>query len=489
MIRITMVGTGYVGLVSGACMAEIGHRVTCTDIDTDKIERLLRGELPFHEPGLATLLESNRARGRLSFDADPARAVADAQAIFLTVGTPPGPDGAADLSAVFAAGRLAIEQARRHDQVLIQKSTAPVGTARRLLREVAERNGHGPHLDVAVNPEFLREGSAIEDFLQPDRIVIGVTSTRAERLLRAIYWPLASRGAPLLVTNLESAEMIKYASNCFLATKISYINEVANLCERIGGDVQAVARGMGMDRRIGPGFLHPGPGFGGSCFPKDAQALVRFAAERGERLRIAEAALEVNEAQRARMVRKCEEALGGLRARRIALLGLAFKPDTDDVRESPGLDLAGRLLERGATVVAHDPQAIENARTTPVGRRLFYALSPYEAIEGADALMVVTDWDAYRRLDLRRVASLLRDPVLLDLRGLFDPERAVDAGLDYHGVGVPVRLGAPRHVEVDGRGARRRAFASRPDPEVNPDRLRNGAPWKVVERTANERNP
>src|SRR5262245_5808826 len=477
MWRVTMGAIGYVELVAGACMGEIGHRVTCTECDTEKIERLVRGELPFHEPGLAALLEVNRARGRLSFDRDPARAVAGAQAVFLTVGTPPGPDGGADLSALSAAGRLAIEQVRRHDQVLVQKSTAPVGTARRLLQEIPDRNGFGPHLDVAVNPEFLREGSAIEDFLHPDRIVIGVASARAERLLEAIYRPLTSRGVALLATNLESAEMIKYASNCFLATKISYINEIANLCETVGADARVVARGMGMDCRIGARFLHPGPGFGGSCFPKDAHALVHFAAEKGERLRIAEAALDVNEAQRERMVCKAEEATGGLRARRIALLGLAFKPDTDDVRESPGLDLAGRLIERGATVVAHDPKAIDNARTTPVGRRLFYATDAYAAVRHADAVMIVTEWDAYRRLDLRRLASLLRDPVLLDLRGLFDPERAVDAGLRYHGVGVPAHLGAPRTVEANGNGrsgARRRTGLARLGAAAVPAFTRNG---------------
>ena len=473
MIRITMVGTGYVGLVTGACLADIGHRVTCTDVDSHKIARLMRGELPFHEPGLAALMGSNRARNRLSFEADPAVAVAEAQVVFLTVGTPPGPDGAADLGAFFAASG-AIERARRHDQVLVQKSTAPVGTARRLVQALALRNGHRPHLDVAVNPEFLREGSAIEDFLRPDRIVIGVETPRAERALRAIYRPLVLRGAPLLVTDLESAEMIKYASNCFLATKISYINEIANLCETVGADARVVARGMGMDRRIGPKFLGPGPGFGGSCFPKDARALVRFADQKGERLRIAEAALDANEAQRERMVRKAEEAMGGLKFRRIALLGLAFKPDTDDVRESPGLDLAGRLIERGATIVAHDPQAIENARATPVGRRLFYAPDPYAAVQHADAVMLVTEWEAYRRLDLRRVASLLRNPVLLDLRGVFDPQHAVDAGLDYHGVGVPVRLGAPRLVEAGGRSAGRRAIESRIHLLPDPAAVRNG---------------
>jgi UDPglucose 6-dehydrogenase len=303
-------------------------------------------------------------------------------------------------------------------------------------------NGHGPHVDVAVNPEFLREGSAVEDFLHPDRVVVGAENPRAERLLRKIYLPLALQGTPMMVTNLESAEMIKYASNCFLATKISYINEIADLCETVGADVRVVARGMGLDHRIGPKFLHAGPGFGGSCFPKDAQALVRFAAEKGERLRIAEAALDVNHAQRERMVHKTDQALGGLWGRRIALLGLSFKPNTDDIRESPALDLAERYLACGATVVAHDPEAMPNVRATPVGQRLAYATGPYAAAKGADALVVATEWQAYRELDLKRIAWLLQRPVLLDLRGIYSPQDAVNAGLDYHCVGGAPLLGA-----------------------------------------------
>jgi len=442
MIRITMLGTGYVGLVSGACLAELGNRVTCTDVDCHKIRLLQRGELPFYEPGLTELVERNRARGRLAFDLEPTRAIADAQVVFISVGTPPGPDGSADLSAVFAACHLVTENTPNRYKLLVQKSTAPVGTARRLREELASRNGHGARVDVAANPEFLREGSAIETFLHPDRVVIGAETARAERLLRKIYLPLCLQGTPVLVTNLEAAEMIKYASNCFLATKISYINEIADLCEAVGADVRVVAHGMGLDRRIGPKFLHAGPGFGGSCFPKDAQALVRFAAERGERLRIAEAALDVNRAQRDRMVRKTEQALGSLWGRRIALLGLAFKPNTDDVRDSPALDLAEKYLACGATVVAHDPEGIANARATPVGRRLIYASGPYTAARGADALVVVTDWESYRRLDLRRVAWLLRQPILLDLRGIYEPRQAVDAGLDYHCVGGSSQLGA-----------------------------------------------
>ena len=450
MIRIAMLGTGYVGLVTGACLAELGNQVTCTDIDTPKIRLLRRGGLPFYEPCLAELVERNQSRGRLAFELDPARAVSDAQVVFISVGTPPLPDGSADLSAVFAACDLVVESAPSRYRLLVQKSTAPVGTARRLQERIQSRNGHGMHVDVAVNPEFLREGSAIQDFLRPDRIVIGAETSRAERLLRKIYLPLSLQGIPMLATNMESAEMIKYASNCFLATKISYINEIADLCEAVGADARVVSQGMGLDPRIGPRFLQAGPGFGGSCFPKDAQALVRFAAEKGERLRIAEAALDVNLAQRERMVRKTEEVLGGLWGRRIALLGLAFKPDTDDVRESPALDLAELFLARGATVVAHDPVAMANARVTQVGQRLTYASGPYAAAKGADALVVVTDWDAYRKLDMKRLSWLLARPAVFDLRGIYQPEAVAEAGLDYHCVGGPPRLGAASRPATNG---------------------------------------
>ena len=451
MIRIAVLGTGYVGLVTGACFAELGHRVTCADIDASKINLLKRGLLPFHEPGLAEIVERNRARGRLTFELEPARAIAEARVVFICVGTPPGPDGSADLKAVLAACALVADSTRSRC-LLVQKSTAPVGTARRLKDEIAARNGHGAHVEVAVNPEFLREGSAIETCLNPDRIVIGAESAGAVRLLRSVYLPISRAGTPVVVTNLESAEMIKYASNCFLATKISYINEIADLCEVVGADARVVARGMGLDGRIGPKFLHAGPGFGGSCFPKDTQALVRYAAERGLSLRIAQAALDVNRAQRERMVRKTDEALGGLRGRRIAVLGLAFKPNTDDVRDSPALELAERFLECGATVVAHDPEAIANARTTAVGQRLTYASGPYSAAKGADALVIVTEWELYRKLDLRRAAGLLRRPVMLDLRGIYEPQEAVEAGLDYHCVGSCSRPGAGRAPAEQGGG-------------------------------------
>jgi len=440
MTQITILGTGYVGLVTGACLADLGNMVTCTDVDSRKIAMLERGRLPFFEPGLADLVGRNHVEGRLKFERDPVRAIANGRVIFIAVGTPPGPDGSADLSAVFAAIRMVAEAPHPGYKLVVQKSTAPVGTARRLREELARLNGHGGRIEVAVNPEFLREGSAIETFLHADRVVIGADSARAELLLRKLYLPLCLRGTPVVVTNLETAELIKYASNCFLATKISFINEVGNLCERVGADVRVVAQGMGLDRRIGPKFLHAGPGFGGSCFPKDAQALVHFAADRGERLRISEAALQVNRVQRDRMVDKVQQAIDGLSNRRIALLGLAFKPNTDDVRDAPALDLAERFLALGATVVAHDPAAVENARATPVGKRLEFASGPYEAVKGADAVVVVTEWDEYRRIDLKRVAKLLRRPVLLDLRDIYEPQDALRAGLDYHCVGRPAQI-------------------------------------------------
>src|SRR5262245_7585060 len=311
MIRVTMLGTGYVGLVTGACLADLGCKVVCSDIDARTIELLGRGEIPFYEPGLAELVRRGRDNGRLTFDPQPSRAVAESQVVFITVGTPPKPDGSAGLSAVLDAAHLVADNTHRGYKLVVQKSTAPVGTCRRLPQEIASRNGHGARIEVAVNPEFLREGSAIHDFMHPDRVVIGAEQLRAERGLRKIYLPLCLQGAPVLVTNLETAELIKYASNGFLATKISYINEIADLCENVGADVEMVARGMGLDRRIGPKFLHAGPGFGGSCFPKDARALVLLGAERGETLRIVEAALDVNDLQRERMVRKTAQAVGG----------------------------------------------------------------------------------------------------------------------------------------------------------------------------------
>jgi UDPglucose 6-dehydrogenase len=434
MIRITIVGTGYVGLVTGACLADFGNRVVCADVDASKIQSLEKGQIPFYEPGLEELVRRNLREGRLSFSSDVAKAVAPAHVVFIAVGTPPAADGSADLSAVFAVGRLIASQLAGGYKVVVQKSTAPVGTARRLWDELKRAAGDGG-VDVASNPEFLREGSALETFLRPDRVVLGAETPRSERLLRAIYRPLYLIETPMVVTTLETAELIKYASNAFLAMKVSYINEIANLCEAVGADVQTVAKAVGLDGRIGRKFLHAGPGYGGSCFPKDTLALAHFAREKGEKLRLVESTSAANEAQKARMVDKIEKAVGSLSGKRIALLGLAFKPNTDDIREAPALDIAAGLLKRGAKVVAHDPAAMEAVRATSVGKKLEFAQDPYEAAHGADAVVIVTEWNLYRRLDLRMLAKIQRRPIFVDLRNLYAPEDVAQAGLHHHSVG------------------------------------------------------
>ncbi|HKA23530.1 MAG TPA: UDP-glucose/GDP-mannose dehydrogenase family protein, partial [Candidatus Eisenbacteria bacterium] len=418
MIRIAVVGTGYVGLVTGACLADFGNRVVCADVDASKIQSLEKGQIPFYEPGLEELVRRNVKEGRLAFSADVARAVGPAHVVFIAVGTPPAADGSADLSAVFAVGRLIAKELAGGYKVVVQKSTVPVGTARRLWEELKRHAGDGG-VDVASNPEFLREGSALETFLRPDRVVLGAETPRSERLLRAIYRPLYLIETPMVVTTLETAELIKYAANAFLAMKVSYINEIANLCEAVGADVQTVAKAVGLDGRIGRKFLHAGPGYGGSCFPKDTLALATFAREKGERLRLVESTSAANEAQKARMVDKIEGAVGSLTGKRIALLGLSFKPNTDDIREAPALDIAAGLLKRGARVVAHDPAAMEAVRATSVGKKLEFAQDPYEAAHGADAVVIVTEWNLYRRLDLRMLAKIQRRPVLVDLRNLY----------------------------------------------------------------------
>ena len=448
MIKIAVVGTGYVGLVTGACLADFGHKVVCADADASKIQSLERGQIPFYEPGLEELVRRNVGEGRLSFTADVGAAVAPANVVFIAVGTPPLPDGSADLSAVFEVGRLIASKLSGGYKVVVQKSTAPVGTARRLWKELERAAGDGG-VDVASNPEFLREGSALETFLRPDRVVIGAETPRSERLLRAIYRPLYLIETPTVVTTLETAELIKYASNAFLAMKISFINEIANLCESVGADVQTVAKAMGLDGRIGRKFLHAGPGYGGSCFPKDTMALAAFARERGERVRLVESTVEVNKAQKARMVEKIDKAVGGSRGKRIAVLGLSFKPNTDDIREAPALDIVAGLVKRGAKVVAHDPAAMEAVKQTPLGQRITFAQDPYEAAHGADAVAILTEWNLYRRLDLKMLAKILRRPVVLDLRNLYEPEDLAQAGLVHHSVGRP-----PSRV---ARAPRRRA--------------------------------
>ena len=429
-----MIGSGYVGLVSGACFAEFGASVTCVDVDTHKIDRLKRGEIPIYEPGLQSVVDKNVKDGRLHFTTDLANAVSEADIVFIAVGTPSRRgDGYADLSYVYDAARQ-IAKALRGYTVIVNKSTVPVGTARNVARIIRETNP-AADFDVASNPEFLREGAAISDFMRPDRVVIGVESERAEARLRELYRPLNLIEAPILRTNIESAELIKYASNAFLATKISFINEISMLCESVGADVHAVAKGMGLDGRIGRKFLHPGPGFGGSCFPKDTQALVRIAQEHAVSSRIVEAVIEVNAAQRARMVKKIRDALGGNEAgKTLAVLGLTFKPETDDMRDAPSLSILPPLIEKGASIRAHDPHGIDEAKKLlPNG--ITYCEGVYEAFEQADAAVLLTEWNVYRGLDLERMKSLMKGRVFCDLRNVYEPAAMRTAGFDYFCVG------------------------------------------------------
>ena len=435
-MKITMIGTGYVGLVTGACFAEFGHHVTCVDNVSAKIEQLNKGRIPIYEPGLDAIVAKNRADNRLWFTTDLSVAVADADAVFLAVGTPTSRrgDGYADLTYIYEASKELAGHLHGYT-VIVDKSTVPVGTARQVARIIREQNPDA-EFDVASNPEFLREGAAISDFMRPDRVVIGVESKQAEQVLRDIYKPLYLQETPIVSTTVETAELIKYAANAFLAVKISFINEMANVCEAVGADVTALARGIGMDGRIGSKFLHPGPGYGGSCFPKDTLALMRIVQEYGESVRIVEAAVEVNAAQKARMVKKIRDALGGFEAgKTIAVLGLTFKPETDDMRESPSVSILPALLEKGATIRAHDPKGMEEAKKyLPDG--IHYVENPYKACDGADVVVLMTEWNQYRALDLDRLVSLLRQPVFVDLRNVYDSKTMRKRGFTYYGIGV-----------------------------------------------------
>ena len=434
-MNITMIGTGYVGLVTGTCFAEFGHHITCVDKLTDKIDQLNAGHIPIYEPGLDVLVAKNREEGRLQFTTDVAGAVAGADAVFLAVGTPTSRrgDGYADLTYIYEASKELAVHLQGYT-VIVDKSTVPVGTARQVARRIKEVNPEAD-FDVASNPEFLREGAAISDFMRPDRVVIGVESDRAEQVLRDVYKPLYLQESPIVSTTIETAELIKYAANAFLAVKISYINEMAAVCEAVGADITALAKGIGMDGRIGSKFLHPGPGYGGSCFPKDTLALMRIVQEYGESVRIVEAAVEVNSAQKARMVKKIRDALGGSEAgKTIAVLGLTFKPETDDMRESPAVSILPALLEKGAAIRAHDPKGMEEAgKYLPEG--IQYVENAYEACAGADIVVLMTEWNQYRALDLDRIASLLSSPVFVDLRNVYDPQTMKEKGFTYVGVG------------------------------------------------------
>ena len=436
-MRIAMIGAGYVGLVSGACLADFGHSVVCVDRDPEKVAALNAGRMPIYEPGLDALVAENVRQGRLAFRTELREAVASADAVFIAVGTPSRRgDGFADLSFVYDAAREIAGALSRYT-VVVTKSTVPVGTGdeiERILREAA------PEAEFAVvsNPEFLREGAAISDFKRPDRIVVGCADARAEGVMREVYRPLYLNAAPILVTDRRTAELTKYAANAFLATKITFINEVADLCEAVGADVQAVARGIGLDGRIGGKFLHAGPGYGGSCFPKDTLALCKTAQDASSPLRIVETVVAVNESRKRAMARKVIRACGGsVRGRTVALLGLTFKPDTDDMREAPSLAIAAGLEDAGAMVRAYDPEGMEQAR--PLLPGVAFAEDAYGCAEGADAVVIVTEWNAFRALDLDRLrrvmSSTLPAPVLVDLRNIYDPDTARGHGFTYRGVG------------------------------------------------------
>jgi UDPglucose 6-dehydrogenase len=430
MAKICVVGTGYVGLVSGACFADFGHEVWCVDINEDRIAGLKRGEVPFFEPGLKALVERNHEQGRLHFTTEIADGVVPADVVMIAVQTPPMENGEADLQYVMQVGRQvgALLEPGNY-KVICTKSTVPVGTAREVERTVRESSVEGSEFDVASNPEFLREGSSIEDFMRPDRVVIGTDSDRAEQVMRDLYRPLYLLETPVVCTDLESSELVKYASNAFLAVKISYVNEIAALCEKVGARVDVVARAMGLDGRIGKKFLHAGLGFGGSCLPKDTKAIVQIGNQNDVPMRTISAAMEVNDELVDRAIAKAEQLAGSLGGKRVALLGLAFKPNTDDVREAPALRLVPRLRERGATVVGCDPEAVGNF-LQHIGD-LEIASSPYECAKGADVVMLVTEWNPYRELDLERIKREMAGNSFVDCRNVYPPERMQDLGFGY----------------------------------------------------------
>ncbi len=444
-MRIAMIGAGYVGLVSGGCFSEFGIEVACIDQDAAKIERLNRGEVPIYEPGLDELIERNVAEGRLTFSTDLKAAVGLADAVFIAVGTPSRRgDGYADLSYVHATARE-IAQAMNGYTVVVTKSTVPVGTGAEIARIIRETRPDAD-FDVVSNPEFLREGAAINDFMRPDRVVIGTESERARKLLQRIYRPLYLMETPIVHATVETAELTKYASNAFLAAKITFINEIADLCEKVGADVHDVARGMGLDGRIGRKFLHAGPGYGGSCFPKDTLALAQTARQADAPLRIVESVIEINDTRKKRMAKRVISRCGGsVAGKTIAVLGLTFKPNTDDMREAPSLEIVPALQAAGAKIQAYDPQGVEEAKKLLTG--VDYCESAYDAMSGADALVIVTEWNAFRALDLARIKAEMKTPVMIDLRNIYNPEEMAAAGFDYTSVGRPQRQGGTDHAK------------------------------------------
>jgi UDPglucose 6-dehydrogenase len=430
-MRIVMIGSGYVGLVSGACLSEFGHDVVCVDKDAGKIAGLKSGVIPIYEPGLDEVVAASVKEGRLSFSTDLAAAVPEADAVFIAVGTPTRRgDGHADLSYVFAAAEELAQHLSNYT-VVVTKSTVPVGTNRKVAAIVKKANP-GADFDVASNPEFLREGSAIEDFRRPDRVVVGADAEKARGVMKEVYRPLYLNETPIVFTTLETAEIIKYASNAFLATKITFINEMADLCEKVNGNVQDVARGMGLDGRIGNKFLHAGPGYGGSCFPKDTLALLKTAQEYGTPTRIVEAVVAVNDARKAAMAERIEAAFGGVAGKTVAILGLTFKPNTDDMRDAPSLAIVPYLQGKGAAIRAFDPEGGREAKSR---LNLEMCQDAYDAICGADGVVILTEWNQFRALDLNRVKSLLKRPLMIDLRNIYRPDVMAKHGFDYHSVG------------------------------------------------------
>ncbi|HEX5306309.1 MAG TPA: UDP-glucose/GDP-mannose dehydrogenase family protein [Dyella sp.] len=451
-MKVTVFGTGYVGLVTGACLAEMGNEVTCVDVDVDKMAQLKRGEVPLYEPGLEALVRRNQANGNLDFTVNAAAAVASAAVIYIAVGTPPSEDGSADLSHVLAVAST-VGQHLGHYAVVVNKSTVPVGTAARVRETINERlamRGALVPFDVVSNPEFLKEGEAVEDCLRPERIILGSESARALGVLRSLYRPFNRNHDRILVMDARSAELTKYAANAMLATKISFMNEMANIAERVGADIEQVRRGIGSDPRIGHHFIYAGAGYGGSCFPKDVQALTRMARGRGYVPRVLDAVEAVNHAQKLRLFELIHQHFAGrLQGKTVALWGLAFKPDTDDMREAPSLHLMQALWNAGASVRAHDPQAADQARRL-CGERadLVICEQPYQALDGADVLVVVTEWKLFRSPDLARIRGALREPVIFDGRNLYDPEAVERAGLAYYGIGRGRSLDASANAFV-----------------------------------------
>ncbi len=431
-MQIAVIGTGYVGLVSGACFAEFGIDVTCVDVDKKKVDDLNNGIIPIYEPGLDKIVAKNSAAGRLHFTTDLKAAVERSLVVFLAVGTPPLPDGSPDMSYYQQAAKEVAESMNGY-KVLVTKSTVPVGTGKWLREFVTANLKNETEFGVASNPEFLREGAAISDFMRPDRVVVGSNEERAIEVMKELYRPLYLIETPVVITSLEAAELIKYAANAFLATKISFINEIANLCDAIGCDVHDVAKGMGMDNRIGRKFLHPGPGYGGSCFPKDTRAFTKVGDKFGVETLVVDAVIKANDDQRLAMIPKIESLVGDLNGKKIAVLGLSFKPETDDMRESPAIDIVRELVDRGAAVKAFDPVAIAEARH--VLKDIEYADDEYDAIAGADALVIVTEWNQFRALDMEKVKQLLAAPRIADLRNIYEPQDMRELGFEYVGVG------------------------------------------------------